>query len=362
MKDIYLKIIELIEKGRFSVLATIIQQAGPSPRGAGTKCLIMDDGSFTGTVGGGILEAQTLKKAENVFDSGLPFHLRFSLKGSDVADTDMLCGGTLEVFLELISPKSSKHLSIFQEAVKVTQRGGVGLMATVVDPDRWQHGEVPKLFLGKDGRQAGSLPGIQGSEKILLAKMSQILRSRQPDVLSIQDDKKNPVEVFVEPVVPNPALYVFGGGHVSKQVVPLASRVEFHVVVIDDRREFANKKNFPDAGKVHQLPFEGVMERLPVDESSFLVIMTRGHMNDKVVLSQALRTKAVYIGMIGSSRKRKMIYEKLLEEGFTEEDLLRVSSPIGIGIGAETPEEIGISVVAELIKVREERRRYPDKP
>ena len=362
MKDIYLKIIELIEKGRFSVLATIIRQAGPSPRGVGTKFLIVDDGSFIGTIGGGILEAQTLKEAENVFDSGLPFRLSFSLKGSDVADTDMLCGGNVEVFLELISPKNPNSLSIFHEVVKVTQKGGVGLMATVIDPDRWHHGEVPKMFVGRDGQQTGSLPGIQGFKDILLAKMDQILRSRQPVVLPIQDDRRNQVEVFVEPVVSNPVLYVFGGGHVSKQIVPLASRVGFHVVVIDDRREFADTKNFPDAGEVHQFPFEGVMEKLPVDESSFLIIVTRGHMNDKIVLSQALRTKAMYIGMIGSSRKRKIIYEKLLEEGFTQGDLSKVSSPIGIDIGAETPEEIGVSIVAELIKVRAGCGRHLDKP
>ena len=362
MKDIYLKIIELIEKSRFSVLVTIIRQAGPSPRGVGTKCLIMEDGSLIGTIGGGILEARTLKEALNVFDSGLPFRLSFSLKGSDVADTDMLCGGDVEVFLELISPKNPNALSIFHEVIKVTQKGGVGLMATVIDPDRWHHGEVPKMFVGRDGHQTGFLQGIQGVKDVLLTKMDQILKSRQPVTLPIQDDSGNQVEVFVEPVVSNTVLYVFGGGHVSKQIVPLASRVGFQVVVIDDRREFADTKNFPDAWEVHQFPFEGVMDKLPVDESSFLIIVTRGHMNDKIVLSQALRTKAMYIGMIGSRQKRKIIYETLLEEGFTQEDLSKVSSPIGIDIGAETPEEIGVSIVAELIKVKAGCGRHLDKP
>jgi xanthine dehydrogenase accessory factor len=147
-------------------------------------------------------------------------------------------------------------------------------------------------------------------------------------------------------------LYVFGAGHVSRHIVPLAVTVDFKVVVIDDREEFADVCHFPDAKEVRQCLFEGVMESLAVDESSFLVIVTRGHMHDKNVLAQALRSKAGYIGMIGSDRKRKIIYEKLLEEGFTEEDLSRVHSPIGIDIGAETPEEIAISIVGELIKVR----------
>ena len=156
----------------------------------------------------------------------------------------------------------------------------------------------------------------------------------------------------MEPVVSRPVLYVFGAGHVSRQIVPLAAGVDFQVVVIDDREDFANAGYFPDATDIHQYPFEGLMERLPIDESSFLVIVTRGHMHDKTVLAQALKTNATYIGMIGSSRKRRLIYQKLVEEGFKEEGLLRVHSPIGLEIGAETPEEIAVSIVAELIKVR----------
>jgi xanthine dehydrogenase accessory factor len=124
------------------------------------------------------------------------------------------------------------------------------------------------------------------------------------------------------------------------------------VEVIDDRPEFADPAKFPDAAKVHQYPFPGVIGKIPVDESSYLVIVTRGHIHDKTVLEQCLRTKARYIGMIGSRRKKAMIYDKLLEEGFTKSDLDRVHAPIGLEIGAETPEEIAVSIVAELIQVR----------
>ncbi|MCP4668449.1 MAG: XdhC/CoxF family protein, partial [Deltaproteobacteria bacterium] len=160
------------------------------------------------------------------------------------------------------------------------------------------------------------------------------------------------VEVFVEAFISDPALFIFGGGHVSREIVPLANLVGFKVVVIDDREEFAKTEQFPQAREVHQYPFEGVMDRLAVDASSYLVIVTRGHIHDKMVLEQSLRTKAGYIGMIGSRRKRNMIYENLLEQGFTQKDLARVHSPIGLDIGAETPEEIAVSIVAELIQVR----------
>ena len=352
MKDIFARIKELFDQGRFSVLATIIRQAGPTPRGVGTKCLIMDDGSFVGTIGGGILEARVIEEAGKVFDSGFSHRLFFTLKGTDVADTDMLCGGDVEVFLEPVSPKGLGHLAVFEEAIKTRNRGGAGLLATVIERDMWLFGDVPKAFLDRNGQRTGSLSYAREIEDFLFAKMDQILDSKQPSIVDIRDRDGKNIEIFVEPVVSSPVLYVFGGGHVSRRIVPLAAGVDFQVVVIDDREEFADVKYFPDASDIRRRPFEGVMDRLPVDESSFLVIVTRGHMHDKTVLAQALKTKAKYIGMIGSSRKRKIIYEKLMEEGFTRQDLLRVHSPIGLEIGAETPAEIAVSIVAELIKVR----------
>jgi len=181
--------------------------------------------------------------------------------------------------------------------------------------------------------------------------MDEILSAGQPLLISLAEGEER-VEIFVEPVISDPVLYVFGGGHVSREIVPLASRVGFKVVVIDDREAFAKAESFPGAREVFQYSFNDVMEKIPVGDSSYLVIVTRGHMHDKTVLSQALRSDARYIGMIGSKRKKKIIFEKLLQEGFTHKDLERVHSPIGLDIGAETPEEIAISIVAQLIKVR----------
>jgi len=352
MKEIFETLDQLFKRDGSAVLATIIRQAGPSPRGAGTKCLIMDDGSFVGTIGGGILEAQTLEKAREVFDAGLPVRLYFSLEGTDVAETDMLCGGRVEVFLEPISALNPVHVAVFQEAGKGLSQGGGGLLVTLIDRERWQNRESPKLFLGKNGERAGSLSGATGVEDILAKRLGKMMRSRQISLSSMNDDEGNPVEVLAEPIIAASFLYVFGAGHVSKQIVPLANLVGFHVVVIDDREEFADPRFFPEAKEISYIPFEGAMERLAIDKSSFVVIVTRGHMHDKTVLAQSLKTGAKYIGMIGSRRKRDIIYEKLLEEGFTKQDIDSVHSPIGLDIGAETPEEIAVSIVAELIKVR----------
>jgi xanthine dehydrogenase accessory factor len=351
MEDIYPQIIEAVKKRRTSVLATIIKLVGSGPRAAGTKVLILEDGSFAGTVGGGLLEAKVLEGAERVFAEALPRRIHFTLSGKDVADNDMLCGGDAEVLLEPLFPEDGEGIRVFERVLEIQKRGGSGLLVTVLDPDRWEKGRISKTFLEPDGSRSGSAQGMESMEKSLVARMPELIRGRQPALMPCEDDGGT-VELFVEPVLSDPVLYVFGAGHVSSQIVPLASRVGFKVVVIDDRPDFADSHKFPDAAEVHAYPFDGVLQRLRVDESSYLVIVTRGHIHDMAVLAQCLKTDATYIGMIGSRRKIGMIYERLLEQGFTQEELDRVHAPIGLEIGAETPEEIAVSIVGELIKVR----------
>jgi xanthine dehydrogenase accessory factor len=272
--------------------------------------------------------------------------------GKDVAETDMICGGDVDIFLEPLSAENQEQGQTLRRILDIQKRGGAGLLVTVVTTDRWQRDVVPRLFLMPWAEPTGSLPGMKAVAQEIAKDLPLALKQRDPRLLVSRDDLGGSVELFVEPVLSDSILYIFGGGHVSAQIIPLASRVGFKVEVIDDRPEFADPAKFPDAAKVHQFPFEGVLGEIPVDESSYLVIVTRGHIHDKTVLEQCLRTKAKYIGMIGSRRKKAMIYEKLLEEGFTKSDLDRVHAPIGLDIGAETPEEIAVSIVAELIQVR----------
>jgi xanthine dehydrogenase accessory factor len=354
MKEIYEKIIDLAEKKQWSILATIIGQTGSAPRGIGTKFVIMEDGSFLGTIGGGQLEAQVLEEAKEVFKSHRPLRLNYVLKGTDIEKTEMLCGGDAEVFLEPVSPMQKVHLDLLQKTIEIIDRGDSGMMATAVDPGRWKEGQVPKLFFISETERIGSLYLQQGVEEALAGEMDRVMRTRRPENVSIRDVDGNPFDFYIEPVISEPVLYIFGGGHVSLQIVPMAARVGFKVVVIDDRPEFADPKKFPEAADVHESPFEGVFDRLPIDQSSYIVIVTRGHIHDRTVLTQSLKTEARYIGMIGSRRKRAIIYKKLLEEGVTQDELDRIYSPIGVDIHAETPEEIAVSIVAELIKVRAE--------
>jgi len=186
---------------------------------------------------------------------------------------------------------------------------------------------------------------------LLEALATRASKERLPEVLEIETH-----QFFVESALPSETVYLFGAGHVSQQVALVAALVNFKTVVLDDRAEFANQERFLQADEVIVVTsFNQAFTGLAIDHDSYLVILTRGHVNDKTVLAQALRTKAGYIGMIGSRRKRDMVYQELLNEGFTQEDINRVHCPIGLNIGGETPQEIAVSIVAELIQVRSAR-------
>jgi len=352
MNDVYRKAVEVLKEGRRCVLATMVRQAGPSPRHLGTKCLVLENGSVAGTIGGGLLEARTIETARTVLETGKPARMALSLAGGDVAETEMLCGGNVEVFLEPVVPEDPSSLPLFSRLRSLVNRGGSGLLATVIDAGHWRRGMAARTFLAEGEEPIGDLRLAIGAREALREAIGRIIEAGRPHIVEMAAVSGVSVPVFAEPLVSAPVLFVFGAGHVSSEIVPLAGRAGFRVVVIDDREEFANVLRFPEAAEILHAPFDGIMERIPVAPSSFLVIVTRGHLHDKNVLAQALRTGARYIGMIGSRRKRDIMYERLLDEGFTQVDLARVHSPIGLDIGAETPAEIAVSIVAELIRER----------
>lgn len=349
MKELINQLKEALEQDGVAAVATIIRQSGSSPRSLGTSCIFRRDGSVIGSIGGGLLEAQTAHAAVKAIEGARAERIHFSLKGKEVAETDMLCGGEVDIFVEPIF-KGSPHIDSLLQAVQSTlAKGGCGVLATLLEEGAQG---AAKVFFGKSGPLGGDMSLAGRIEGAVLSELHQVLRKRAPAILTGPSREGRMVEVFLEPVVGNPPLYIFGAGHVSRQIAPVASRVGFRVTVIDDRKDFADRKAFPDASEVVAMPFEGSVAALDIGEGSFIVIVTRGHLHDRDVLAQALRTKAGYIGMIGSRRKRDAVYRSLVDEGFTEEDLLRVHCPIGLDIGAETPEEIAVSIVAELIKVR----------
>jgi xanthine dehydrogenase accessory factor len=260
--DVFEEIVRLRKEGRKGALATIVEVQGSIPSHESSKILIRDDGSIVGTVGGGCVEAEVWSAAQDVMREEKARRLHFNLNASPEYDTGLICGGSLDI--------------------------------------------------------------------------------------------------FIEPILASPTAFILGGGHVGLHVAKVARLAGFDVVVADDREAFSNRERFPEATATHAGRWEDLLPKLNVNEHSYLVLVTRGHKGDLDCLRWAVTTRARYIGMIGSKRKFVEICKVLEGEGVAAESIERVHSPIGLNIGALTPEEIAVSIVAEMIAVR--RNTTPDVP
>jgi xanthine dehydrogenase accessory factor len=331
------------------VLATIVSRQGSAPRTAGTRMIVGRDGRAIGTVGGGSLEARVIQTAGQVLSSRRPLLLSFDMTPAELAAMDMICGGQLEVLLEVIEPGSTAA-TVFKGRSDLQATPGPYLFLTVVHLAEGDVKGVDHCLLKNRRPVYGHLPLDDETLEKLIREHS--------DAVSLRTVPLDDTLILVEPVLPVETVLVFGAGHVAQPTAQLAALVGFRVQVADDRAEFANRDRFPMAWEIRVIKnFESALEGLVIDNRSFIVILTRGHLHDQTVLAQALVTDAGYIGMIGSRRKRDHIYGTLLKHGFTEADLNRVHCPIGLDIDAETPEEIALSIVAELVQVRAQRHR-----
>jgi len=251
--DLFEEVVKMRRAGQRGALATIVHTNGSIPSYESSRMLVREDGSTEGTIGGGCVEADVWAAAKEVMSKEAPRKMVFNLNHEASYDNRLICGGTLEV--------------------------------------------------------------------------------------------------FVEPILPQPVVYLWGGGHISMAISKAASAVGFGITVVDDREAFANAERFPMAQEIFTT-FEEAFQKIKPNMSSYLVIVTRGHKEDMRVLAWAVRTGARYVGMIGSKRKVVAVYEALESEGYRAEEFQHVHAPIGLNIGALAPEEIAVSIVAELIAVR----------
>ena len=260
--DLFEEIVKLRQAGKRAALATIVHTNGSIPSYESSRMLVREDGSIAGTIGGGCVEAEVWAAAKEVIHSEAPRKMVFNLNNEASYDNGLICGGTLEI--------------------------------------------------------------------------------------------------FVEPILPQPMLYIFGGGHVSIALAQAAHTAGFGIGVVDDRDTFANAQRFPMAGEIYT-SYEEAYAKIKPTAATYLVIVTRGHRDDMRVLQWAAGTEPRYIGMIGSKRKVLSVYKALEEEGIPAEKFARVHAPVGLDIGALTPEEIAISITAELIAIRRNAAGVPHK-
>jgi len=341
VKELLALLCDCLEQGRPAALASIIAHRGSTPRSAGSRLIADTAGLVAGTIGGGLAEAQTLAACRSALEEGRARMLEFTLTGEFAARSDMICGGSLRVLIEpLLSP--ADQLPFFRAVRDALRADGVVLITEITDPSR------PL----RAARIGGAYIGAPLPEKIL-ETLPAFPPEQEAGVYTHEGRS-----YLLEFCLPPPRMIIAGGGHVSRATAQVAALAGFETTVLDDRPEFSQPERFPWAARTATVPdYLNCFADCAPDSRTYIVIVTRGHRHDAAVLSQALATRAGYIGMIGSTRKRAEVYAALRAQGVNEEALAGVSCPVGLDIGAETPEEIAVSIVAECIAHR--RRACP---
>jgi len=347
MKKLLSSVLQWLSKGENVVLATIIADSGSTPRGAGARMAIINDGSFTGTIGGGPLEynvqqmaLDTLSSSESPMGAGSRSK-SFFLHPNDKEDLGMLCGGKVTVYIQYISCADEKTRKLFEFALELfSQNNDSWIVTDITDEAEWRMG----IFTRGSTSQSD-------------------LRELTPDELAAHEKelfKNSGVQVriagrryYSEPLTRAGKVYVFGGGHVAQELVPLLSHLDFKCVLFDNLGQFANKELFPCAESVITGNFNDISASVSITEKDYVVVVTRGH--DSTVQAQAMKLKPYYIGVIGSRSKTETFAKVFLEQGFSQDEINRVHAPIGIPIKSDTPAEIAVSIAAELILVRANR-------
>ncbi len=335
---------EALSQGRPVVLATVTARQGSAPRAVGSRMLNPAESPPLGTIGGGLLEGRAIQESRRLLAAGRSAWLHVDLTHADLAAMDMICGGSVDILLDCLTP-GPEQTALFDRWRRLLADRRPGRFVTVVHGAGTAIENVGHFLILPDG-------SLQGACPLSPADLHRLREKSAPSPGLHVMTTANATVVWEAPAPTLTALFC-GAGHVAQASAALAARVHFRVEVLDDRREFANAARYPEAHAVHVIPdFHQALAVRPADADTFVVIVTRGHLHDRTVLAQALRSPAPYIGMIGSRRKRAAIFADLLREGFLDNDLARVHAPIGVDIGAETPEELAVSIVAELIQAR----------
>ena len=335
MKKLFKTLCEELRQGRGVVLCGILRSDGSAPRGAGAKMLVLEDGRALGTIGGGAVELHAQGLAKKLLTTRQSMIQDYRLApGGGTVDLGMICGGNVDVGFQYFDPGVSDHLALAERVLALMDEGRGAWLITEFHGSGWQAG----TYDHRDG-----LWGLDGTDPKALEPLFQ-----DRGVFLPGDDPR-----YSEPLGRSGVVYIFGAGHVGRALTAVLSIADFQVVVYDQRPEVATAQALPSASAILCGPYTEALDRLPqICPEDCVVVMTPGHQADYEVLRRVLTTEAGYIGCIGSRRKVAATRAKLLGDGFTEEQIDRIYSPIGLDIGGETPGEIAVSVAAQIIAHR----------
>ncbi len=349
MKNIHRQLLESVKSGEKIVLATVIRSSGSTPQKPGSSALISEKGVVAGTVGGGKLEGEVQEIAQHVLISGISNQYYFNLDSEQGAE-GAICGGEAEVLVDANPGASGQALQ--KLGVSLSQRKG-GYMTTVISKNPNNGRSIERYWISSEIPY--SKPA--GLDLEIWSSISEYLSGNPGpgfvEILVSSEAEERKWSVFLEPLKPMPHLVIAGAGHVGKAVAHLGALLDFEITVIDDRVEFANRGNIPDADQfiVDNIGFS--MQQLKTGPDTYIVIVTRGHDHDGEALKPCIGSPAAYIGMIGSKHKVAIMKTQFIENAWaTVEQWSRIHTPIGIPIGSKSVQEIAISIAAELVKVR----------
>jgi xanthine dehydrogenase accessory factor len=347
-----------LERGQKFALATVINVRGSTPREVGAKMIVREDGQF-GTIGGGCGEAEVFRKARLLLVEGRGARLtEIDLTGDFDQQQIGTCGGIMDVFVDIWMPASD--LETARQLAEAAERNRPAALLTLVHSV--DAGAVGAKSIVDRASEEGRLVSAVEIPRRAIAQLVARTRDGIPALIEISDNGgANPVtrvdgerpRLFLDPISGAQRLVIAGAGHIAQPLAALGSTLGFHVTVIDDRAAFASRERFPSADQIVVRPFAAAIDALTLDRHCYLVSVTRGHSFDEEVVRTALQhSRGAFIGMIGSRRRVKATLERIAESGVSQELLEQVHAPLGMDIGAETPEEIAVSIIAEIVRER----------
>ncbi|MBD3183137.1 hypothetical protein GF312_12655 [Candidatus Poribacteria bacterium] len=338
MKNIYIKLAEKLNNNSLA-LATVIEKRGSAPQIPGSSALFSSKRLLTGTVGGGLLEVNTQKRAYRALHKKTSIIYKFSLTADISSSEEPICGGEATI---LIDGCPQDHIEIFQDIADSMDKRQPGVLLTHITKTEVD-ASLDRYWIEAEGKEKNAV-FVKFREEI-----SNSLLSKKPELIKTKEDEL----IFLEPIYPLPNLIIAGAGHIGQALSHLARLLDFEVTVIDDRWEFANKDRFPEAHNIIVDDIGRAMASVEIYPDSYIVIVTRDHKNDADALRQCIDSEAAYVGMIGSKRKIELMREKFLQEGWaTPDQWEQVYAPIGIDIHSKTVQEIAISIAAQLVLIR----------
>ncbi len=349
MHHLFTEAVRLLQREHPFVLATVVETRGSTPQKAGARLLVRGDGTIVGTLGGGCVEAEVWQEAMTILrDGGGPCLREFSLSDDLAAESGMVCGGTMAMFIDPVTAASRTDI-----IARVFKRSLVGsaavALATVITTSQESYLGAKLLLEGDE--VSGSL-GERSWDEVVMPVARDLQATGRYRLIEVDQDTR----VFVEGLSSPPTLLVVGAGHIAQALCPVAKHLGLRVAVLDDRPDFANRERFPEVDEVIVAQIPVGIGTFPTSTSTAIIIATRGHKQDYIGLKEAVLSPAGYVGMVSSRRKVVLIYLQLLEEGIPFECLQKVHAPVGLDIGARTPQEIALSILAEVVMIRSGKR------